>query len=75
MARSDAKQAQEDAEESDCPSKNERSWEGNHEQYDPEGYDGGGCSHWDSFGCDPFMSGAPSASTLPRESVWSIHTR
>jgi len=75
MASSDAEQAQENAEESDRASKNERSRKGYYEQYDAEGYDGGGCSHRGIFGCNPFMSGAPSGSALPRESVLSIHAR
>jgi hypothetical protein len=75
MASSDAKQAQENAEESDRTSKNECSRKGYYEQYDAEGYDGGGCSHRDIFGCNLFISGAPSGSTLPRGSVLSIHAR
>lgn len=56
---SDAKPAQEGAEESDCHSENERSREGDHEQYDSEGDDGGGHSHRVSFEGEPVVSGAP----------------
>ena len=69
MASSDAKPPQEGAEENDCCSKNERSWEGDHEQYDTESHDSGGGSHCDWFGCEPFVSGAPSGPTLLCESI------
>lgn len=59
---SDAKPAEKGTEESDCSPEDERSWNGDHEQYDPCGDDGGGNSHRASFGARPLVPDAQSRS-------------